>query len=396
VGKNLAGVAANPASEIGTDSMNSLVSILLTALPLLITCKPRAINSDSKPLEAWDDYNNPAQLNAGSVVVFDKLPTSGSSFRLPWSDTYWPSHLGGIALRWRNGTQTPFTTQRPSEAGVRAMTSEQIAELSPAEKYDILMERFDFPTVQNELERTDALDPKWFGLCHGWSSATLNFDEPRAVNMKSASGIEIPFGSSDVKALLAYAQSVVFIPYAKILGQRCKLDLSGATRLKSLPECRDTNAGSFHLILANLVGLQSQTVVADLTNGREVWNFPIYRYSTRERSRQTASAGAAPKAVSEVIVETDVDYIVEIPWPEWNHLGDRNRFASKRHSYQYAVELDSSGRVVGGRWISEEHPDFLWVQAKAKFYGYYSAIETIYLKSIGANSSSVQQQDTPR
>jgi hypothetical protein len=57
----------------------------------------------------------------------------------------------------------------------------------------------------------------------------LNFDEPRAVNKKSASGIEIPFGSSDVNALLAYAQGVVYIPCAKIFGQRCKLDLSDTT-----------------------------------------------------------------------------------------------------------------------------------------------------------------------
>lgn len=376
--------------------MNPWLIVFLMALPTVLSCKQRAFNSDNKVQEAWDDFNNPAQLNTVTVVAYSKLPTTGSSVKLPWSDIYWPSHLGGIAMRWRNGTQTPFTVQRPSEAVIRTMSSEQIAALSPAEKYDIFKGRLDFPTVQVELERTDPADPQWFGLCHGWSSATLNFDEPKAVTLKSASGIEIPFGSSDVKALLAFAQGVVYLPKINVLGQRCKFDLVGGTRLRNRPECRDTNAGSFHLILTNLVGLQRRTVIADISNGREVWNFPIYRYSSRELYRQDASVGAAPQAVSEVIVETDVDYIVEIAQPEWNHLGDRNRLASKRHSYRYAVELDSSGRIVGGRWMSEEHPDFVWVQAKAKFHGYYAAIEEIYLRSLESTSNSGPQQAPPR
>ncbi|MEY3901480.1 MAG: hypothetical protein RL189_786 [Pseudomonadota bacterium] len=355
--------------------------------------------SRDKVQEAWDDYNNPAQLDAGSVVVFNELPPAGSSIRLPWSDIYWPSNLGGIALRWRNGTQTPFSTQRPSEADVRAMSPEQIAALSPAEKYDVLMGRFDFPTVQAELMRTHPAMPQWYGLCHGWASATLNFDEPKAVTVRSASGIEIPFGSSDVKALLAYAQGVVFMPVAKVLGQRCEIDLTSSPQLRNTAACRDTNAGSFHLILTNLVGRQGQTVIADLSNGAEVWNFPISGYSTRELYRQPASVGAAPQAVSEVVVETDVDFIVEIEQPEWNHLGDSRTVATEKNRYQYAVELDSLGRIVGGRWLSEERPDFLWVQEKADFRGYYAAIESIYLNAIGSPSDVVTPplaQPTPR
>jgi hypothetical protein len=350
---------------------------------IVVACDSRPRVTRDKVQEAWDTYNNPAQLDAGSVVAFSELPQSGQTTKVPWSDIYWPSYYGGIALRWIDEPVSPFDVPRLTEADVRKMSSEQLARLSPAEKYDIFMGRFDFPTVQAELMRTHPSMPLWYGLCHGWSSAALNFDEPGSVALAGAGGIEVPFGSADVKALLAYAQGIVFYPPAKVLGQRCEVDFSVRPELRHTASCRDTNAGSFHLILTNIVGRSGQTVIADLSRGSEVWNFPIYAYSSRELSRQPASVGAAPQAVSEVIVETDVYYITEIERPTWEPLVDSRQKASEKAVYQYAVELDSLGRIVGGRWLSEQYPDFVWVQEKADFRGYYREIESIYQQSLG-------------
>jgi hypothetical protein len=347
-----------------------------------VACESRPRVTRDKVQEAWDAYNSPAQLDAGAVVAFGELPLAGQAARVPWSDIYWPSYYGGIALRWVDEPVSPFDTPRLTEADVRRMSGEQLARLSPAEKYDIFMGRFDFPTVQAELMRTHPSMPPWYGLCHGWSSASINFDEPGAVLVKGTSGIEVQFGSADVKALLAYAQGIVFYPAAKVLGQRCEVDFSVRPELRHTASCRDTNAGAFHLILANLVGRSGQTVIADLSRGSEVWNFPIYAYSTRELSRQPATAGAAPQAVSEIIVETEVFYITEIERPTWAPLGDSRTQASERVVYQYAIETDSLGRIVGGRWLSDQHPDFVWVQEKADFRGYYRDIESIYEQSI--------------
>lgn len=360
-------------------------SIRLLSFVFLVSnlggCEGKPNVTRDRVQEAWDNYNNPAQLDAGSVVTFNELPAAGESIRIPWSDIYWPSRLGGISLRWRDGNRPPFDLPRLTEADVRKMSVEQIAGLSPAEKYDIFMGRFDFPTVQAELMRTHPAMPGWFGLCHGWASAAVNFDEPGAVTLKGASGIDVSFGSGDIKALLAYAQGVVYMPAARSLGQRCEVDFTTRPELRNSAACRDTNAGSFHLILTNLVGRQGQTVIADLSRDAEVWNFPIYGFSTREISRRPASPGAAPQAVSEVVVETEVSFLMELDAPNWQPVGDSRAVAGQKIVYQYAVELDSLGRVVGGQWISDERPDFMWVQEKADFRGYYGAVESIYSAS---------------
>jgi hypothetical protein len=264
------------------------------------------------------------------------------------------------------------------------MTLDQLAALSPAEKYDIFMGRYDFPTVQSELLRSHPSMPSWYGLCHGWSSATLNFDEPGAVTLRGANGVDVPFASGDVKALLAYAQGVVFSPMARVLGQRCEADLTTQPHMRNTAACRDTNAGSFHLVLANYVGRGGQTLVADFTRGSEVWNFPIYGFSTRELLRRAPSIGAAPQTAVEVVVETSVDFIVGVEIPNVMPVGDSRTVAAERMVFQYALELDSLGRIVGGSWISEERPDFLWIQERADFRGYYGSIESIYESSLRA------------
>ena len=46
--------------------------------------------------------------------------------------------------------------------------------------------------------------------------------------------------------------------------------------------------------------------------------------------------------------------------------------------YDYTLELDSAGRILGGQWISAARPDFLWTAAKLKFTGHYQGLEQIY------------------
>ncbi|MEY2987498.1 MAG: hypothetical protein RJB13_1019, partial [Pseudomonadota bacterium] len=150
-------------------------------LPVLGSCDRKPSISRDKVQEAWDEYNNPALLDSGAVFKFSDLPLSGTSLKIPWSDIYWPSHLGGIALRWTSGLQAPFSATSPTEEQVNAMSVDELNALSPAEKYDIFMGRFDYPTVQAELIRTHPSMPTWYGLCHGWAAASVNYSEPGRV-----------------------------------------------------------------------------------------------------------------------------------------------------------------------------------------------------------------------
>jgi len=368
---------------------------IVCLLPVLGSCERKPSITRDKVQEAWDEYNNPALLDTGAVFKFSDLPSSGTTLFIPWADIYWPSHTGGIALRWASGVQEPFHFTPPTESQVNSMSADELDALSPAEKYDIFMGRFDYPTVQAELIRTHPSMPAWYGLCHGWASASVNFNEPGRVVVQGASGVALPFSSGDIKALLAYAQGVVYQPYVRALGQRCEVDLTSQPDLRNTASCRDTNAGSFHLILTNLIGRSSQQVIADLSRGSEVWNFPIYGYATREILRRPPSVGAAVTAASEVVVETVVEFIVELDRPNVDRIGDSRGVASESVAYQYTVELDSYDRVVGGAWISEERPDFLWTQERADFRGYYGNIESLYERSIRADDSSSVPSLTP-
>lgn len=115
--------------------------------------------------------------------VLDNLPLKSTLSEPPWSDTYWPSFLSGIAHRWQldhgslPGPQD-FNYKLLSKAQLLAMDVDEIAQtLSPAEKFDVVNSRFDYPTVKSEWQRTAPTDAKWEGLCHGWAPASLYYHE---------------------------------------------------------------------------------------------------------------------------------------------------------------------------------------------------------------------------
>jgi hypothetical protein len=64
-------------------------SLLLISLAIfLYGCTGKPSITRDKVQEAWDDYNNPALLDSGSVVVFSDLPSFGIANRIPWSDIW--------------------------------------------------------------------------------------------------------------------------------------------------------------------------------------------------------------------------------------------------------------------------------------------------------------------
>jgi hypothetical protein len=54
-----------------------------------------------------------------------------------------------------------------SKYELKDLTEDELMELSPAEKLDILSGRYDYPTVRSEWGRTSPNDEYWEGLCHG-------------------------------------------------------------------------------------------------------------------------------------------------------------------------------------------------------------------------------------
>ncbi len=365
--------------------------------------------SASQLREAWNDRNDPSIMDINYLTnemnytsKFSELPKNGELSTTPWSDTYYPTYRGGITNRWQldDGTDASFSYDI-------SYTESSLETLSPAEKYDIFLGRRDMPLTNKERERTQvmrtvescpAFDPNftiptWEGLCHAWAPATISYKEPKAVTVTNAKGVSVPFASSDIKALLTYFLHETR-SRTQFLGGRCNKSFSDAREkfekgtiskkeylaIVNSPECKDVNAGSFHVVLANQIGRNNEGFVFDVTRDAEVWNQAVYSYSSKiKRESRGGSRGAAPGTVRELEVETTVGYIVEVA----ESVDPNNAGSLEKVTYRYTLELNADGEIIGGRWIENglgdnDRPDFLWKREVPAFGGFYSALKAIY------------------
>lgn len=75
--------------------------------------------------------------------------------------------------------------------------------------------------------------------------------------------------------------------------------------------------------------------------------------------------------------------------PVWEHgqVNKRNR------EYNYRVEINQTGQIIGGEWLDSERPDFLWMQDAPEFANMdginFSTLSSIY------ETSRTAQGDIP-
>jgi len=377
-------------------------------LKLTLTTLTLTLVTNVFGFSAWNSKNKPELFEDNYERSFAKLDLKGQLSKRPWSGNYWATHTGGINFRWNKKLKVAeeherFSYDIPnyddlSSAGV------PVKFMSPAEKYDIFIGKKSFDLVKYERSRTKVMKtvegseehdksfeiPSWEGLCHAWAPATLAYDNIGPVTLKNIDGIEVQFGSSDVKALLTYHLHMNRAPKTKFLGSRCRLDFKELkeklekgeitqadydSQINSA-ECADTNAGAFHIVLTNQIADMDQGFVVDITRDAEVWNQAVYSYETRELSRKSgASEGAAPGTVEEVTVETKLTYIVEV-YQRWD--SEITPASLRTDTFKYRLELNNKGNIIGGEWETEDRPDFIWKSTPAKFQGYFAKLGEIY------------------
>ena len=312
---------------------------------------PPAASCPDGKCDAIDQRNDPGRLGLDLERNLDKLPKRGRVAVLPWPGNAWRMHHDGIAWRW---------------LGFR--------DSSPIEKYD---QAFGADGWRWEMKKhgTDGRQVgEWWGHCNGWAAAALLEPEP----LHSVEYQGQIFEVSDIKALLV---EVYYGSKAYAVGLRCNLSEADQKRDQNgraeETACRDTNPGSFHIALLNLVGRDQRGFVMDFESADAVFNHIVTGYEVRtlaEVSEQQAlellelQGDRYPynnEAKRFYSVETSLEYLPEHSIePSRRPHADRVAEYLKTMTYRYLLEVDGAGVIIGGEWLGSsrhEQPDFYWL-----------------------------------
>ena len=357
--------------------------------------------------DAWNWTNNPDRFQVDFNYNFFELPESGAAAVTPWPDTYWPTYKDSTNQRWQgqqelsplekydaafNGWSATeeFMELRPFEAGNcdAEWDTEYYEQLGPAAKYasDYKGNKKARDGVDSdgdgEVDECDDNDgvESWWGLCHAWVPAAMLEKEPQ----RSVTHNGVTFDVGDIKALLItqYDRTSAYM-----LGGRCnekEVERDEHGRIKA-SHCRDTNAGAFHVVAANMLGVYNRSFAEDRTYDYEVWNQPLRDFevlSKQEVSAQEAMAALGQadaesssyneEATRFAKVRTKVRYITEPHQSSTEPLVpavENNDSYTGSDTYEYILELNDEGEILGGEWLGysqASHPDFLWLPTVAR------------------------------
>ena len=319
----------------------------------------------------------------------------------PWSGWYWPLRNAGIAYRYRD---PKFPLNAPWSQVRKYLTSTlgktPMALLSPAEKYDLLMNDSNFTLTRAMLawgDRVAVQDriEEWNGFCTGWANSAMMMPRPtQSVSVLAADGRTlIAFLPDDLKALAALLWSTgayAFRSSGTLCGEN-PVARDPTTGRALNPACRDTNPGTFHLALVNQIGHGQRSLLIDSDPGYEVWNQPLRSYTYTYFHPKTLQPGDYASSLIRrteweddplkasrangthaiIGIKMSVTFIYE---KEPNALGRRDAEPKettgdeiRTPEYSYELELSSQNRILGGEWKTSLHPDLLWVAQKDSF-----------------------------
>lgn len=394
-----------------------------------------------------------------------------------WPDTYWPTFEDGLAARWQSLAGVPedracsdnidclsplekydaaFNKWVPGKgffdlkkyspdmcgwqtAAVKPHWDKSLyAQLGPATKgnkgnqichngrddsHNGLVDDCNKNGCEYYSETGGAMLARWFGLCHQWVPASILLPEAQhSVRVPAPHLSVVPdapeyveFQVSDLKGLgLTLSFASVFF------GTRCNLNDEDVPRDRfgriDDQVCRNTNAGAFHVVLANLLGNEKRMFAMDRTWDAAVWNQPVVSFNTtREQAISTAKEACEwlggcngqgyswnPKARSWVAVDVEVGWVMEA-YPSRKPRAAMVGYFTKTSEYQYLLELDQAGNIIGGEWKfgNPEHPDFLFLPYDREpfledgFVGMeYEKVADLLAKSVAPNTNNKAQGDS--
>ena len=146
------------------------------------------------------------------------------------------------------------------------------------------------------------------------------------------------------------------------------------------------------MALTNMIGLQDRGFVADVDHFNDVWNQPVGEYSAQIVAQRSPTPREASIGAAKILqVKMDMTYGEELNLLSPDYEGEEGGYMSMdpvtgtpdqtftTRYYEYTLEIDAAGNIIGGEWISETRPDFLWIKGKAeRFVGRFSGLNQIY------------------
>lgn len=367
------------------------IAIILFAL----TVNAQAIRPESEP---FDDDNfikfvENLSYHTNIQMLEAQGLTKGTASFEPWSGSYWPIHKGILGNRYASKTFARSKSFIKNYESFQSHPTENFIyagktnELSPAEKYDLLigdtnwaLTRYMWGRGLEDYNRDGAV-AGWTGICHGWAGAS-HIDPVSTyypVTVLDITGQHsITFHANDIKALLSWLWADAS-PNSYRAGNRCRQsNIDRDPYLRPVdPTCLDSNPMSWHLAVVNRIGLNKKSMVMDSSNGSEVWNYPVtgYDYSyfdpktfatTHSLKQAVRAIQTLPSDVYKNFRSEKAKYLVGIIMDTYHpaltepSTGVTSRISTKRKTFIYDLELDESYNVVGGEWYSKETPDFIW------------------------------------
>lgn len=293
-----------------------------------------------------------------------------------WSGNYWPFNRGNINVRWNTPTQFGFNLDSPNVLEASLMTTEQLMGLSPTEKFDLLLGRYDYPLKEEVATRANPGAAAWEGICNGWAPATLNHNEPTPKEFTNPDGITVPFGSSDIKALLSYYYAYIHkIETNQQMGRHC----AGGRWQNWNQDCESNlNPGSFHIALTNNVGIRNKSFLVDIDRYEEVWNHPIVGYYSQNLGDIPLTGKESLGTARKLKIRTRIIYVDEATQNTWDPIMETPLQKTVNREYAYELHLDANNTIIGGEWLSNDRPDFLWMMGPTKnFLGLMEGLEKL-------------------
>ncbi|HVV86424.1 MAG TPA: pre-peptidase C-terminal domain-containing protein [Kofleriaceae bacterium] len=238
--------------------------------------------------EAWGPSDSPALFNSSLEYRVTELPREGHATNTPWAGNYWPVADDSINFKWAGPTSESAAAKYGrafNVTGVEDAVSKfhgidgQSARKACTQDTDC-----DANIGETCARRTGQTSgrciPGWWGICHAWTPAAILLPEPK--KPVTYNGVE--FKVQDIKALITLVHNST---ETKFVSLRCETDAQGPQGINfdnygrptgGDASCKDTNPGTYHVLLTNYLGKQGASFAEDRTWDDEVWNQPLRGY----------------------------------------------------------------------------------------------------------------------